>query len=177
MINEGSASASEILAVALKELDYDVVGETSYGKGTVQQAVPLGDGSSIKLTTFKWLSPHGEWINEKGVEPTIEVKQPEYYYTHPVQIEEDALKVDQTDEAIANLQVMLSGLGYDTGRTDGYYSEETEEAVSSFQSDNDLTDTGEVDQDTAGLIEAQVIEKIRDRDDDNQMEEALKALY
>ncbi|MEK3907898.1 S41 family peptidase [Oceanobacillus sp. FSL W7-1309] len=177
LINEGSASASEILAVALKELDYDVVGETSYGKGTVQQAVPLGDGSSIKLTTFKWLSPHGEWINEKGVEPTIEVKQPEYYYTHPVQIEEDALKVDQTDEAIANLQVMLSGLGYDTGRTDGYYSEETEEAVSSFQSDNDLNDTGEVDQDTAGLIEAQVIEKIRDRDDDNQMVEALKALY
>lgn len=177
LINEGSASASEILAVALQELDYDVVGETSYGKGTVQQAVPLGDGSSIKLTTYKWLSPSGEWINETGVEPTIDVKQPEYYYTHPVQIEEEALKLDQTDEAIANLQVMLSGLGYDTDRTDGYYSEETEEAVSAFQSANDLTVTGEVDEDTAGLLEAQVVEKIRNRDDDKQMEEALKALY
>lgn len=176
LINEGSASASEILAVAMKELGYDVVGETSYGKGTVQQAVPLGDGSSIKLTTFKWLSPKGEWINETGVEPTIETKQPEYYYTYPVQAEE-AFVYDQTSEGIGNMQVMLSGLGYDTGRTDGYFSKETETAVEAFQSDNDLNVTGEVNQETGGLIETQVIEKIRNGDDDEQLETALEELY
>lgn len=79
LIDEGSASASEILAVAMKEMGYDVVGQPSYGKGTVQQAVPMGDGSSIKLTFYKWLSPNGTWINESGVEPTIEVEQPDYY--------------------------------------------------------------------------------------------------
>ncbi|MGL4819938.1 MAG: S41 family peptidase [Bacilli bacterium] len=73
--NKGSASASEILAVALKEAGgYAVVGETSFGKGTVQQAIPLGDGSQIKLTMFKWLSPEGNWIHKKGVTPTIKVE-------------------------------------------------------------------------------------------------------
>lgn len=176
LIDEGSASASEILAVALQEIGYEVVGENSYGKGTVQQAVPMGDGSSIKMTMFKWLSPKGEWVNEVGVAPAIEVKQPEYYYTHPIQIDEP-YETDQTNEGIANMQVMLEGLGFEPGRTDGYFSKETEEAVRSFQRENDLEQTGKVDQETAGLIETQIIDKIRNGDDDLQMEKALDELY
>ena len=176
LIDEGSASASEILAVALKEMGYDVVGHSSFGKGTVQQAVPLGDGSSIKITTNKWLSPNGEWIHEKGVEPTIEVDQPDYYYTTPIAIEEP-LKLDQSDEAIENMQIMLSGIGYDTGRKDGYFNEQTEEAVKQFQKDNDLEVTGVVDEETAGLIEAKVVEHIRNGENDLQLEKALEELY
>ncbi|AXI10002.1 peptidase S41 [Oceanobacillus zhaokaii] len=176
LIDEGSASASEILAVAMKELGYDVVGQTSYGKGTVQQAIPLGDGSSIKLTMNKWLSPKGEWINEKGVEPTIDAKQPEYFYTNPIIIEEP-LRVDHTGEAIANMQLMLSGIGYETGRIDGYFNKETEEAVKQFQADQKLESTGIVDEETAGMIEAKLIEKIRSGEDDQQLETALKEIY
>ncbi|RDW16532.1 peptidase S41 [Oceanobacillus arenosus] len=176
LINEGSASASEILAVAMKELGYDVVGQTSYGKGTVQQAIPLGDGSTIKLTMNKWLSPKGEWVNGKGVEPTIEVKQPEYFYTNPIVIEEP-LSFDHTGETIANMQLMLSGIGYDTGRTDGYFNEKTEEAVKNFQADHALGSTGIVDEETAGLIEAKLIEQIRSGDDDQQLETALNEIY
>lgn len=176
VINEGSASASEILAVALKEMGYDVVGHKSYGKGTVQTAVPLGDGSSIKMTTFKWLSPKGEWINDVGVEPTLEVDQPEYYYANPITLESDYGK-DDTDPMIANIQVMLDGLGYETGRVDGYYDENTETAVKSFQTDNDLEATGVVDEQTAGMIDTKVIDKIRAGDDDLQLEEALIELY
>ncbi|MFC2947249.1 S41 family peptidase [Virgibacillus sediminis] len=176
VIDEGSASASEILAVAMKELGYDVVGRTSYGKGTVQQAVPLGDGSSIKLTTFKWLSPNGNWINEEGVEPTIEVSQPDYFYTSPVQVEEP-FTLDQTDTAISNVQQMLKGLGYEPGRTDGYFSVETEEAVSQFQSEHELEPTGEVDKETAGVLEAAIVEKIREGNDDRQLEKAMEELY
>ena len=176
LIDEGSASASEILAVALKELDYDIVGQTSYGKGTVQTAVPLGDGSSIKLTTFKWLSPNGEWINEVGVEPTVSVDQPDYYYANPITIEEP-FGFDDTDPSIANIQLMLDGIGYDPGRMDGYFSEETEEAVKQFQEDNDLSATGEVDEETAGLIDTRVIEQIRSGEDDVQLEKALEELY
>ncbi|MFD1849008.1 S41 family peptidase [Oceanobacillus bengalensis] len=176
LIDEGSASASEILAVAMKEMGYDVVGKTSYGKGTVQQAVPMGDGSSIKLTTNKWLSPNGEWINEVGVEPTIEASQPDYYYANPIIIEEP-LEYDQSDDSIENMQVMLDGLGYDTGRMDGYFSKETEEAVRAFQTDNEIEATGVVDKKTAGLIEAKVVETIRNGENDSQLEIALEELY
>ncbi|SFA88544.1 carboxyl-terminal processing protease [Lentibacillus halodurans] len=177
LINEGSASASEILAVAMKEVGYDVVGTNSFGKGTVQQAVPVGeDGSRVKLTFFKWLSPEGTWIHEKGVEPTTEVEQPDYYFTNPVQIE-DSIAYDQTGENVENIQVMLAGLGYDPGRTDGYYSKETASAVQNFQADNDLETTGEVDEETAGLIETSIVDRVRNGEDDRQMKQALDILY
>lgn len=73
LINGSSASASEILASAIKEnYKYNsfIVGTNSYGKGTVQKTKKLPDGSMIKYTTQNWLTPKGNWINEKGVEPT-----------------------------------------------------------------------------------------------------------
>ena len=84
LINGGSASASEILASAIKE-SYGglVVGTNSYGKGTVQQTKKLLDGSMIKYTTQKWLTPEGNFINEVGVTPTNEVKLNEEYYSNP----------------------------------------------------------------------------------------------
>lgn len=74
LINGTSASASEILASAIKE-SYGgiIVGTRSYGKGTVQKTKVLPDGSMLKYTIQHWLTPNGNWINEKGVEPTIEV--------------------------------------------------------------------------------------------------------
>src|SRR5699024_11490983 len=120
VVDEGSASASEILAVALKEIDYDVIGETSFGKGTVQKAMPLDNGGTLKLTFFKWLSPEGNWIHDEGVEHTVEQKQPDYDYVNPVQIE-DTLTFEQTDEQIENIQIMLKELGFNTRREDNNY--------------------------------------------------------
>ncbi len=84
LINGGSASASEILASAIKE-SYGglVVGTNSYGKGTVQQTKKLLDGSMIKYTTQKWLTPLGNSINEIGVEPTNVVELSDEYYNNP----------------------------------------------------------------------------------------------
>lgn len=84
LINGGSASASEIIASAIKE-SYDgiVVGTTSYGKGTVQQTKKLLDGSMIKYTTQRWLTPNGDCINEKGLTPTNIVEMNEEYYSNP----------------------------------------------------------------------------------------------
>lgn len=178
LVNEGSASASEILAISLKEaLGYEVVGETTFGKGTVQQTIPMGDGSTIKLTRFKWLSSDGTFIDGKGVEPTVEQKMPDYYYTHPIQLEEDeTFAFNDTSEQIKNIQIMLDGLGYDVGRTDGYYNKETEDAVKTFQADHDLSISGEIDKKTAEVIETQVRERIRAGEDDLQMEKALELL-
>ena len=84
LINSGSASASEILASAIKEsYGGDIVGTNSYGKGTVQQTKKLLDGSMIKYTTQKWLTPDGNSINEVGVTPTKVVELNEEYFNNP----------------------------------------------------------------------------------------------
>lgn len=84
LINDGSASASEILASAIKEsYGGDIVGTNSYGKGTVQQTKKLLDGSMIKYTTQKWLTPDGISINEVGVTPTKVVELNEEYFNNP----------------------------------------------------------------------------------------------
>lgn len=178
IIDEGSASASEIFAVAMKEIGYDVIGMTSFGKGTVQQAVPLGEmqDGTVKLTFYKWLSPKGNWIDEVGVEPTIEQKQPEFYYTHPIQVDEP-LQLDQTDEQIKNAQIMLSGIGYDTERVDGYFDEQTMEAVMRFQQDHGLAADGELDSETGHAIATAVLDVIREGEQDLQLEKALETLY
>lgn len=78
LINGGSASASEIFAGTMKDWGYPVIGEKSYGKGVGQALYTLSDGSRLMLTTFEFLVGNGRVaIRDKGVTPTIEVKQPE----------------------------------------------------------------------------------------------------
>ncbi|MEH7225102.1 S41 family peptidase [Bacillus sp. JJ1566] len=177
LTNEGSASASEILAGALKEAGgYDIVGEKTFGKGTVQQARDMGDGSNLKLTMFKWLTPDGNWIHQKGIEPTVEAKQPEYFYANPIQFEKE-LTQNMNNDKIKNAQIMLKGLGFDPGREDGYFSGETVIAVKAFQHANDLEATGTINEKTAGAIEAKVIESIRDQKNDQQLQKAMEVLF
>jgi len=75
LINEGSASASEILAGALREnRNIKLIGTKSFGKGSVQEMENLSDGSSLKITIAQWLTPKKNYINEKGLEPDIKVE-------------------------------------------------------------------------------------------------------
>ncbi|NTW30532.1 MAG: S41 family peptidase [Candidatus Moranbacteria bacterium] len=75
LIDEGSASASEILAGALREdrKNVTLVGKKSYGKGSVQELIPVGKDMSVKVTVARWLTPDGNQINEKGITPDFEV--------------------------------------------------------------------------------------------------------
>lgn len=81
LVDENSASASEIFAGAIKDFAYGtLVGEKTFGKGIVQTVFPLKDGSAVKLTTAKYYTPKGNYIHKKGIEPDVEV---DYQYTGP----------------------------------------------------------------------------------------------
>ncbi|MFR8927675.1 S41 family peptidase [Peptoniphilus senegalensis] len=78
LVNEGSASASEILSGAIRDLDRaKIIGKKTYGKGVVQNVMALPEGDGLKLTTSEYFTPSGKSINKKGIEPDIEVDLPE----------------------------------------------------------------------------------------------------
>jgi carboxyl-terminal processing protease len=90
LMDQGSASGSEILAGALRDNKGTIlVGETSFGKGLVQELVSMQDGFAIKVTVAKWLTPKGECINDKGLEPdvAIEITQEDYDNNRDPQME------------------------------------------------------------------------------------------
>lgn len=176
LIDEGSASASEILAAALQEAGgYPLIGEKTFGKGTVQQAVPMDDGSNIKLTFYKWLTPNGNWIHQKGIKPTLAISQPPVFTTHALSIDQ-TLEKDMTDEQIEHAQEILRSLGYEPGRIDGYYDLKTEIAVKAFQSAAGLPATGKIDVKTAAAMEKEIEEEKKDENNDIQLRTAIRYL-
>lgn len=178
LIDGGSASASEILAGALKEAGgYPLVGVKSFGKGTVQQQWKLDDGSNVKLTVMKWLTPDSNWIHEKGVKPSHKIKQPDYFYTHPITVKEgEPLVYNNNNDQVQSAQEILSGLGFEPGRKDGYFSEQTKTAVEAFQRTNDLTVTGKINPKTASKLQQEIIKKIEQPENDLQLRTAVEVL-
>lgn len=88
LLNKGSASASEIVAGALRDHQRaKLVGETSFGKGTIQQAEDLGKGVGLHITIAKWLTPKGEWVHGKGLTPDVVVKNDEKDQSRDAQLE------------------------------------------------------------------------------------------
>jgi len=75
LVNQGSASAAEIMAGALRDnRGVKLIGEKTFGKGSVQSQIKLSDGSSLKVTIEKWYTPKGDLIDKKGLEPDIKVE-------------------------------------------------------------------------------------------------------
>ncbi|MDE3840122.1 peptidase S41 [Bacillus methanolicus] len=176
LVDKGSASASEILAGALKEAQgYPLIGEHTFGKGTVQQPVQMEDGSNIKLTLFKWLTPDGNWIHKKGIEPDIKVSQPDIFHTHPLKIEKP-LEKEMNNEQVKNAQEMLDELSFEPGRTDGYFSESTVKAVKAFQMKHDIKPTGIIDGETASALQGAIMEELKKEENDLQLQTALRLL-
>jgi len=102
LMNGGSASASEILAGALHDnRGIKIVGEKSFGKGSVQELQKYGDGSSLKVTIAKWLTPAGTSISEKGIEADVKVEISEKDFKEEGKIEIGTPSKDpQLDKAL-----------------------------------------------------------------------------
>ena len=178
LINRGSASAAEVLAAALQEsAGALLVGETTFGKGTVQVSYEskASPGSQVKLTIAKWLTPSGRWVHDEGVRPDIVVEQPEYFRVARLTRERTLVR-DMAAEDVKSLQIMLKGLGYHSGRMDGYFDGATEEALMAFQRDEGLPVNGRTDEATADLLEQRMRDMITDPANDRQLNRALEAL-
>ncbi|OCA92830.1 S41 family peptidase [Pseudobacillus wudalianchiensis] len=174
LVDSGSASASEIFAAAMKEsAGVTLIGEKTFGKGTVQTAEDFKDGSNMKFTTAKWLTPNGNWIHKKGIKPDIEVKLPDYAnlpYLNP----DSELKLDSLSEEVKNGEKMLEALGYHPGKVDGFFDKATEEAVKEFQKKSGIEQTGVLSGDTTVQLMTDLREKIQEND--TQKEKAIEIL-
>lgn len=174
IIDEGSASASEIIAAALSEsADIPVVGLTSFGKGTVQSVEDLPDGSNIKLTTAKWLTPDGNWIHEKGVEPDHEVAYPDYASLAPLDASVE-LSEGLQSEQVATLKKFMAAIGYEVESEDTKFDAQLKTLVEEFQQENDLEVTGVVSGETTTALMNAVRETMRT--EDPQLLKAIEVL-
>lgn len=144
--NEGSASASEVFAGALQDWKRAVlIGVTSFGKGTVQQTWELQNGGELKLSTNKWLTPSKRWIHQVGIEPDVEVTQHPLYNIE-TKVQKGRYEVGEYSEEIEYSQRVLKELGYNIGRTDGFFDMDTANEVEQFRKKHDLQQGRQMDE-------------------------------
>ncbi len=173
LVNGFSASAAEIIAGALQDRKGAIlVGESTYGKATVQHLEYLSDGSGLRYTIAKYQTPGGRDLHQQGLTPDAVVELTEEYYRFYQPIPSQLEPGDATEEA-AILQKMLSLLGYDLEVT-GVYDNETVKVVEKFQNDNGIPPTGLLDALTRNKLR-QTLKEASTRFD-TQLETAIKLL-
>lgn len=180
--NGSTASASEALIGALCEELGDkvtLVGTTTYGKGTEQTTVPFEDGTSLKYTIARWLTPAKESINNVGFNPDVEVEDTSIGAVTYTEMKEDSvIQADTVNTNAKALQTFLQYLGYEVDRTDEYFSITSSNALKQFQKDNGLAPTGDCNYTTWQMVVDQAIEKYNQNyiNDDNQRNKAIELL-
>ncbi|KPV45711.1 hypothetical protein AN477_00225 [Alicyclobacillus ferrooxydans] len=174
LMDENTASAAEILSAALNEDDgVPLVGTRSFGKGTVQETQGYSDGSTLKYTVAKWLTPNGSWINKKGLTPTYPVNLPSYVSLPSISSQKLPLEENQNTKTVAYLQQTLQALKYPVDRTDGYFDASTKQAVMDIQKSAGLPITGIVDAKTAAAIDTRFQSLLANSDTQLKKAEAL----
>ncbi len=178
LINTGSASASEILAGAIQDRGVGkVVGVPSFGKGTVQQLLPLRIGGAIKMTIANYLTPNGDKIEGKGIIPNLMVENVTKAINtdelEPVEILRRPTIGDRGKDVLAAKQ-RLHILGYDVGQVNEELDEKTFNAIKSFQAEQKLYPYGVLDFTTQGAIDNAI--KALEVEVDMQLQKAIELL-
>lgn len=173
LIDGGSASASEIVAGAVQDRKAGVlIGQKSFGKGSVQHLITLKDGSGLKLTTQKYYTPSGRSIHGMGIEPDIKVAADSQKRLEPVAFKKVLKKGDVSLDVLA-IQERLKLLGY-SPETEGFFGPNTETAVKKLQATQGLPQTGSVDARTLEAINLLVSSK--QKSIDTQLDKAIEVL-
>lgn len=173
LINDNTASASEIFTAALVQNKRAVtVGQTSFGKGTVQEVDSSGN-VEYKYTIAKWLTPNGTWINHKGIKPTYPVK-PSALAELPQFQTSQVLKENMMGLDVAILQQYLTALGYLNNHLTGIFDAQTQASVIAFQKAQGLSATGQVNDATRQQLYLAVAQRLQNNDPALQKALSLK---
>lgn len=160
LVDQGTASASEALTGALKEqANAIVVGNQTYGKGTVQIPLPFEDGSMLKYTIGEWMTPSGQKINKVGIKPDVKVDQEKAFITPMPKLEKEVFYPDTVNPAASSVQIYLDFLGYHVDRMDGYFSVASSKALQKFQADNGLIADGNIRAEVCKSLVSKMIQK------------------
>lgn len=172
LVDEGSASASEILAGAMQSVGIPIYGQSTFGKGTIQSITDISDKEEVKLTVGKWLTADGDWINEKGIQPDKEIDLPEYAKLFVVNTS-DHFKEGEDSPEVSNLKAVLRALDYQLTDNE-LYDESVTKAITAFQKEKELETNGKVTAETAREITDALREKIEEND--TQQKAAFESL-
>lgn len=178
LINEGSASATEIFAGAVKYKDEGIiVGTKSFGKGVVQTLYPLIDGSGVKFTTAEYFSVDRTPVHKIGITPNIVIeneKQDISKYPQFSKAKKPVLGTVSLDVLAA--EMILEALGYEVNEPDGVYDQKSFEQIVKFQKDNFLYAYGTIDITTQNTLYNALVKHVSDNTEDLQLKTAVEAL-
>lgn len=178
LINEGSASATEIFAGAVKYKDEGViVGTQSFGKGIVQTLYPLVDKSGVKFTTAEYFSVDKTPVHKIGITPDITVENEKIDLTKYPQFSKDKKPVlGSVSLDVLAAEMILETLGYDVDEPDGVYDQKSFEQIVKFQNDNFLYGYGTIDATTQNTLFNSLVNHAETNIDDLQLKAAIEAL-
>ncbi|MBC8780736.1 MULTISPECIES: S41 family peptidase [Staphylococcus] len=164
LVNDGSASASEVFTGAMK--DYHkakVYGSKTFGKGIVQTTREFGDGSLLKYTEMKWLTPDDHYIHGKGIQPDSKIATPKYQSLNVIP-NNKTYHLGDENKNVKTMKIGLTALGYKVNNESNQFDSELESAIKSFQKDNHLEVTGKFDKTTNDKFTQELVEKSNKHD-------------
>lgn len=164
LVNGGSASASEVFAGAMKAHDKaKIYGSKTFGKGIVQTTHELDDGSILKYTDMKWLTPDDKYIHGKGIKPDVKIDTPEYQSLNVIPNNKTYVEGDETSH-VKTIKIGLKALGYSINNESKTYDNELTEAIKKFQKDQKLTVNGNFDKETNNKFTEMLVNKANEKD-------------
>ncbi|MDF2949762.1 MAG: carboxyl-terminal protease [Sedimentibacter sp.] len=178
LINEGSASATEIFAGAVKYKDEGViVGTKSFGKGIVQTLYPLVDKSGVKFTTAEYFSVDKTPVHKIGITPDITVENEKIDLTKYPQFSKEKKPVlGSVSLDVLSAEMILDTLGYDVNEPDGVYDQKSFDQIVKFQNDNFLFGYGTIDTTTQNTLFNTLVKHSEENIEDLQLKAAIEAL-
>lgn len=178
LINEGSASATEIFAGAVKYKNEGViVGTKSFGKGIVQTLYPLVDKSGVKFTTAEYFSVDKTPVHKIGITPDITVENEKIDLTKYPQFSKEKKPVlGSVSLDVLSAEMILDTLGYDVDEPDGVYDQKSFDQIVKFQNDNFLFGYGTIDTTTQNTLFNALVKHSEENIEDLQLKTAIEAL-